>query len=57
MRHALAYETVGLCQVCEEPLTSREVLETNQARLCPDCWAVGRRQSLRQTESFSVNVR
>lgn len=38
MRHALAYESVGLCQVCEEALTSRDVLETGQARLCPDCW-------------------
>lgn len=38
MRHALAYESVGTCQICEEPLTSRDVLETGQARLCPDCW-------------------
>jgi len=38
MRHALAYESVGYCQICDEPLTSRDVLETGQARVCPSCW-------------------
>lgn len=38
MRHALAYESVGSCQICDEPLTSRDVLETGQARLCPACY-------------------
>ncbi|AEJ41398.1 hypothetical protein TPY_3246 [Sulfobacillus acidophilus TPY] len=38
MRHALAHEIVGYCQLCEEPLTSRDVLETGQAKFCPDCY-------------------
>jgi formylmethanofuran dehydrogenase subunit E len=51
MRHALAYETVGLCQACGEALTSRDVLETGQARLCQDCWEAGR-----TTEQYALEA-
>lgn len=45
MRHALAYETVGLCQACGEPLTSRDVLQTGQARFCPECVESSKKQA------------
>lgn len=48
MRHALAYESVGLCQACDEALTSRDVLETGQARLCPACYENGTKQPTRR---------
>ncbi len=57
MRHALAYETVGFCQSCGEALTSRDVLGTGQARLCPACWEAGKRQNVRQVETYPVQVR
>ncbi len=57
MRHALAYESVGYCQVCDEPLTSRDVLETGQARLCPDCFEGTIKFSWRKTESRSLEAR
>ena len=57
MRHALAYETVGLCQSCGEALTSRDVLATAQARLCPTCWEAGKRQSVREVETYSAHIR
>ncbi len=51
MRHALAYEAVGFCQSCGDALTSRDVLETGQARLCPTCWDDGRKLANKQIES------
>lgn len=50
MRHALAYEAVGLCQSCSEPLTSRDVLQTGQARLCPTCWESSRKVAFKQDD-------
>lgn len=57
MRHALAYEAVGLCQSCSEPLTSRDVLETGQARLCPTCWDASRKVASKQEESHVSALR
>ncbi|MCY0877674.1 MAG: hypothetical protein OWU84_01835 [Firmicutes bacterium] len=51
MRHALAYESVGYCQICDEPLTSRDVIETGQARLCPVCWEQTTKVAWRETEA------
>lgn len=57
MRHALAYESVGYCQICDEPLTSRDVLETSQARLCPECYEVSSRVAFRQAEATGLEAR
>jgi formylmethanofuran dehydrogenase subunit E len=57
MRHALAYEAVGLCQSCSEPLTSRDVLETGQARLCPTCWETSRKMTSKQEELRIASAR
>lgn len=38
MRHAVALDVVGYCQVCEEPLTSRDIIATGQAKVCPECF-------------------
>ncbi|MCY0879534.1 MAG: hypothetical protein OWU84_11410 [Firmicutes bacterium] len=37
MRRMLWADSVGTCQVCGELLTSRDILETGQARLCSTC--------------------
>lgn len=57
MRHALAYESVGTCQVCEEPLTSRDVLETGQARLCPTCWGANSKPVWSRAEFSRLEAR
>lgn len=57
MRHALAYESVGVCQSCGDGLTSRDVIETGQARLCPECWDMGRKLAARQVEAEPAVVR
>lgn len=38
MRHALASDVVGYCQHCDEALTSRDIIMTGQAKVCPDCF-------------------
>jgi formylmethanofuran dehydrogenase subunit E len=57
MRHALAYESVGFCQLCDEPLTSRDVLETGQARLCPECYDQTVKFSWSQTGGRTLEAR
>lgn len=57
MRHALAHDLVGYCQVCDEPLTTRDVLETGQARLCPECWDSNSKLSWKNTQATPLEAR
>jgi hypothetical protein len=50
MRHALAHEIVGYCQICDEALTSRDVLETGQAKFCPDCYHLNSRNEIEELQ-------
>ncbi|MCY0900198.1 MAG: hypothetical protein OWU33_14980 [Firmicutes bacterium] len=38
MRRMFGDDSVGACQICGELLTSRDILQTGQARLCSVCF-------------------